>query len=331
MADKLIRFATIGTNFITDELLEAAREVQNFELAAVYSRDENKAREFAAKHGAAHIFTDLTEMAESQLIDAVYIASPNALHHSQSLLFLNNGKHVLCEKAIASNVGELKDMIKAAKKNQVLLMEAMRPTMVPNLRILKESLHKIGKVRKYFAVKCQYSSRYDKYKQGIVLNAFKPELSNGALMDIGIYCIHPMIYLFGKPKEVKASAYMLESGVDGEGSALFKYDDMEAQVMYSKITNSHLPCEIQGEEGSILIDRIHDFHEVKIIYRDGKEEIISEKQYERDMRYEIEEFISLIHQGKTESPINSFENSLAALEVMDEIRRQIGLAFPADK
>ncbi|WP_458339829.1 Gfo/Idh/MocA family protein, partial [Clostridium perfringens] len=136
----------------------------------------------------------------------------------------------------------------------------------------KDNLYKIGKVRKYFASYCQYSSRYDKYKAGEVLNAFKKELSNGAIMDIGVYCIAPMINLFGKPKTIKADGIMLETGVDGEGSVVFGYDDMDGAVIYSKISNSYLPSEIQGEEGSIIIDRINTFEKVKIVYRDGREE-----------------------------------------------------------
>ena len=137
---------------------------------------------------------------------------------------------------MASNELEVKAMIDAAKKNNVLLMEAMRLTVLPNFLKVKENLHKIGKVRRYFASYCQYSSRYDKYKEGIVLNAFKRELSNGSLMDIGVYCIHPMINLFGMPNKIVSESMLLESGVDGQGSALFSYEGASGVVMYSKIS-----------------------------------------------------------------------------------------------
>ncbi|MTE25022.1 oxidoreductase, partial [Microbacterium sp. ZXX196] len=90
--------------------------VEEFTLAAVYSRSEEKAAAFAKKYNAEHIFTSLTEMAESDKIDAVYIASPNSLHAEQSILFLNNKKHVLTEKAFASNVKQAQEMVKAAKE-----------------------------------------------------------------------------------------------------------------------------------------------------------------------------------------------------------------------
>lgn len=325
-----VRFGVVGTNNITEWFLNGSKHVEGFVLNAVYSRSEEKAREFGDKYCVKNIFTNLEEMAKSDLIDAVYIASPNALHCEQTVLFLNNKKHVLCEKAFASNGREVDMMIEAAKKNNVLLMEAMKTSTLPNFKIVKDNLHKIGKVRKYFASYCQYSSRYDKYKEGIVLNAFKPELSNGAVMDIGVYCIHPMVNLFGKPKSVKASSILLESGVDGEGNCIFEYDDMVGIIMYSKISNSYMPSEIQGENGAIIIDRINTFENVKIVYKDGREEVLSKSHNEDNMCYEIEEFINLIREGKMESNINPLNVSKCVIEIMEEIRSQVGVKFPSD-
>ncbi|WP_040214494.1 Gfo/Idh/MocA family protein [Clostridium polynesiense] len=331
MKDKAVRFGVIGTNNITQWFLAGAAKVEGFELKAVYSRSRETAEKFAEKYGVENIFTDLEDMAQSPMIDAVYIASPNALHYSQTMLFLKNKKHVLCEKAFASNAFEAEEMIKAAKENKVLLMEAMKTSFIPNFRVVRESLHRIGKVRRYFGSFCQYSSRYDKYKQGIVLNAFNPVFSNGSLMDIGVYCIHPMVSLFGKPEEIKAYGLMLESGVDGEGTVIFKYKDMDALIMFSKIANSYLPSEIQGEEGSLLIENMNNFNKVRMILKDGEEEDLSENVDKDDMYYEAQEFINLIRQGKTESSVNTFEISKTVMEIMDDIRKQIGLVFPADK
>jgi len=327
---KKIRFGIIGTSKITEEFLKGAKKVDKFVLGAVYSRKEETAKEFALKYDAENIFTDLEEMSKSDLIDAVYIASPNSFHYEQSKMFLCNKKHVFCEKSMASNSKEVKSMIELANENNVLLMEGMKTTLMPNFKMIKDNLHKIGKVRRYFASYCQYSSRYDKYKEGIILNAFKKELSNGATMDIGVYCIYPMVCLFGTPKEIKVNNFMLESGVDGQGSALFKYDDLDASIIYSKIANSYLPSEIQGEEGTIIIDTIHDMNKITINYRNGKTEIISVDQIEENMMYELKEFIELINNNNLESKINSYENSLNTSKIMEEIRKQIGLVYPAD-
>jgi scyllo-inositol 2-dehydrogenase (NADP+) len=327
----MVRFGVVGTNWITEAFIKGASHHEGFQLAAVFSRTEERAAEFADKYGVNRIFTDLEEMAKSDVIDAVYIASPNSMHVGQAITFMENGKHVLCEKAIASNSSELAEMINIAKKHNVVLMEALKSTLMPNFKAIQENLHKIGTIRRYFASYCQYSSRYDKYKEGTVLNAFNPEFSAGSLMDIGIYCIYPLVVLFGEPKSVQANGYVLESGVDGEGSLILKYDEMDAVIMFSKITDSTLPSEIHGEDGNIRIDKISTPEKVEVIYRDGRSEDISREQLADNMFYEAEEFITLIQQGKQESANNSLENSRITMNILDEARSQMGVRFPSDK
>lgn len=326
----MIRFGVIGTNWITDEFIKGASLNDDFKLNAIYSRTEEKAKEFAEKYSVDNIYTDLNEMAKSPMIDAVYIASPNALHAQQSIVFLNEQKHVLCEKPLASNSKEVMRMIKAAKDNKVLLMEAMKTTFLPNFMAVKDNLHKIGKIRRVISSFCQYSSRYDAYKQGKLFNIFNPAFSTGSLMDIGVYCVYPIISFFGKPKEIMASGVMLESGVDGQGTVYLKYDDMEAVIIHSKITDSAVPSEIQGEKGSIVIDKISVPRKVMIHYRNGDIEDISQPQKKEDMYYEAKEFINLIKKGKEQSNVNSHVLSLSVIKVLDKARRQMGVVFPAD-
>lgn len=337
---KKIRFGVVGTNNITDWVIAGGRQDERFELTAVCSRTQERAEEFAAKHGIPHIFTSLEEMASSPLIDAVYIATPNYVHAEQSILCMNHGKHVLCEKPFASNAKEVRLMIEAAKKNKVTLMEAMISTLNPNFAIAKERMKDLGTIRRYFASYCQYSSRYDKFKEGIILNAFKPELSNGAVMDIGIYTIYPMVALFGKPQQIEAQGIVLHTGADGQGAVNFQYEGMNATVLYSKIANSALPTEIEGEAGNLLLDKIHITKQVNYIPRQvtaqGKEQenhcqSIGVSLEKSEYYYEIAEFINLIEQGKQESNVNSWENSLTTLEIIDEIRRQLGVHYPADE
>lgn len=334
-----VRFGIVGTNFITDWVISGAKQNERFELTAVYSRKQETADAFAAKHRIPHTFTSLEEMAKSPLIDAVYIASPNFLHASQSILCMQNGKHVLCEKPLASNAREVQEMIGTAKKYNVTFMEAMKPTLTPNFLAVRDNLSRVGTVRRYFSSYCQYSSRYDKFKEGIVLNAFNPELSNGAIMDIGIYTIYPMVVLFGRPLEIDATGVVLSSGADGQGAVNFQYEGMNATVLYSKIVNSSLPSEIQGEEGNILLDKINLIRKVTYIPRqtpssgkgpETKPEDISVRTDKDEYYYEVAEFINLILHDKKESDINSLENSLITLEIIDEIRKQLGIIYPAD-
>jgi len=327
----VVRFGVVGTNLITEAFLKGASNHEAFQLTAVYSRTEQKAAEFADKFGVEHTFTDLEEMAKSDVIDAVYLASPNSLHANQAITFMRNGKHVLCEKAIASNGRELDEMIQTARDHNVVLMEALKSTLMPNFKAVQENLHKVGTVRRYFASYCQYSSRYDSYKEGKLLNAFNPAFSAGSLMDIGIYCIYPLVTLFGEPKGIQANGYVLDSGVDGEGSLLLNYDEMDAVIMFSKITNSSLPSEIHGEDGNIRIDKISSPEKVELIYRDGRIEDLSREQIKDNMFYEAEEFISLIQQGQPESVNNSLEHSRITMNILDEARRQMGVRFPSDQ
>lgn len=326
----MIRFGIIGTNFITERFIDAAQRNDDLQITSLYSRTLERAEQFGGKHNIPHTFTDIAEMLESGQVDAVYIASPNSFHAEQAILCMNHGKHVLCEKPLASNVTEVQAMIEAAKQNKVTLMEAMKSTMMPNHIAIHDNLYRIGQVRRYFANYGQYSSRYDAYKEGNIQNAFKPEFSNGALMDLGVYCLYPLAVMFGRPNEVKATGVMLESGVDGEGSIILSYDEMDAVVMYSKITDSSLPSEIQGELGSVRIDKISEPQQITITYRGGYEEEINVSQSEPPMYYEIREFLNLIIEGRPQSSINSWEHSLITFEIMDEARRQLGLVFPAD-
>ena len=334
-----IRFGVIGTNFITDWVIAGAKQDERFELVAVCSRTQERANEFAAKYDIPYTFTSLEEMAASPLIDAVYIATPNYLHASQSILCMKHGKHVLCEKPMASNAYEVKQMIAASRQYGVTLMEAMKPTLTPNFRVLREALPKAGVIRRYFASYCQYSSRYDKFKEGIVLNAFKPELSNGAMMDIGIYTVYPMVVLFGRPNKISASGVVLSTGTDGQGVVNFEYEGMNATVLYSKIANSSLPTEIEGEDGNFMLDKINQINRVtwqaRPVASSGKGpltpvEDISAVIDKDEYYYEVAEFINLVQAGKLESEVNSHENSLITIEIIDEVRRQLGVSFLAD-
>lgn len=327
----MIRFGVIGTNWITDRFLDAAQQVEDFSLTAVYSRTTEKAEAFAGKYQVKTTYTDVADFAKSTAFDAVYIASPTSLHAQQAITCMKAGKHVFVEKPMASNQTELLEMIKVAREQGVLLMEGMKTTHLPNFQVLKDNLAKIGPVRRYLANFCQYSSRYDKYKEGIIMNTFKPDFSNGSIMDIGIYTAYPMVALFGEPEKVGASVYMLDSGVDGQGTITVDYPELNGVLMFSKITNSYIPSEIQGEKGTIVIDKLSDLTKLTRIDNDGAIEDITVEQKDNTMYYEIEHFVQLLRAGKTESEVNSLEISLQTMKVLDQARAAVGLRFPADQ
>lgn len=326
----MIRFGVIGTSWICEAFLTALRETDGAELTAVYSRSPDKAQQFAATHGAAHAFSELEQLAACSDVDAVYVASPNSCHCEQTVLLLERGKHVLCEKPLASNSRELTLMVAAARRSNRLLMEAMKSSFLPNWQAVRDNLPRIGQVRRIVSVKCQYSSRYDRFKANEPINTFDPAFSNGSLMDIGVYALYPILALFGEPQSVQAAGLLLSSGVDGQGTVTLSYPEMDAVAIHSKIADSLLPTELQGELGTIQLDRVSTPTKVTLRLRDGYSEELSRPQRQPLMCYELEAFCALLRAGKTESEVNSHALAAAVMRVLDEARRQVGVVFPAD-
>ena len=324
----MIRFAVIGTNFITERLLRAAAFCPDFTLAAVYSRTRERAEEFAQAFGAPLCFTSLDELAVSPQVDAVYLASPNACHMAQAVTLLRAGKHVLCEKPMASNADEVRAMLNAAQEGGAVLLEAVRAVFSPGIAAVRAALPRIGPVRRATLSYCQYSSRYDAFRNGDIANAFNPALSNSALMDIGVYCAHFLVSLFGAPESVAASSLKLDNGFEGLGTIVASYPGMIAELVYSKITNSCRPSEIQGENGCLLLDRVACPQRVTLCGRDGTQETLPIEPEEHDMRYELAEFIACIAQPERALPFQ--RASLETALLMEEARRQTGVVFPAD-
>lgn len=322
-------FATIGTSKITEKFLQAAKEYPEFQYVAAYSRDMKKAEKFAGIHGAEKAYNSLDMLSADPEVEAVYVATPNHMHYEQVMKLLNAGKHVLCEKSLASNHREAEEMFQLAYEKKLVLLEAMRIAFDPGMEVIKKSLNRIGEIRKATFIYCQYSSRYDSFKEGKEHNIFSRECSAGALMDIGVYSIHTLLDLLGKPDTICGFSVKLRGEIDGAGTILAKYPDKIAEVSYSKITDSLLPNEIQGEKGVLQFwGNINSPENVKIIFRDGKEETLYHRETENAMKYELEHFLKMID-GK-ESAVRHTQRSLNALELMDEMRKQCGISFPAD-
>ena len=323
-----LKLGVIGSNFVSDWLCEAVKLTCDFELYAVYSRTVEKGSEFAAKHGIGTVYTDLEEFLSSD-IDAVYIASPNFAHKAQSIAALSCGKHVLCEKPIASNLAEYSEMRSAAHENGTVLLEAMRPAFDPALEKVRELLPRIGKVRRASFEFCQYSSRYDKYRSGEILQAFKSEFSNAAVMDIGVYPIHFCLRLFGRPTgDVKSNSVILPNGFEGSGEVILPYDGFTAVISYAKTFDSVTPSFISGEDGSILIDKMSAPRKITLVPRKGEAEDIPFGFKENNMVFELSEFARLIRNGEH---VNIHEEySEMETELLDIIRAQNSIVFPAD-
>jgi len=324
----MIRFAVIGTNWITRQFVDAAHETGKYTLTAVYSRSLEQAQHFASDYPVEHLFTSLEEMANSDAFDAVYIASPNSLHFPQTRLFLSHKKHVICEKPLASNLREVEEAIAVARENQVVLFEAFKTASLPNFLLLQQSLPKVGKIRKAFINYCQYSSRYQRYLDGDNPNTFNPAFSNGSIMDIGFYCLASAVALWGEPHSVQASASLLESGVDAHGTVVLNYGDFDVTLHHSKVSDSVLASEIQGENGSLVIEKLSECQNVAFVPRGGKAQDLTQPQHINTMLYEAEVFARLVETGEVNHPGLAVSRTTSTLQT--EIRRQTGVVFPAD-
>lgn len=326
----MIKFAVIGTNWITQKFVQAAHESQSMQLTAVYSRNLDSAAQFAQEFGVETTYDSLDALANDSTVEAVYIASPNSLHCEQSILMMEHGKHVICEKPVASNIVEATRMFEVAEKNGVVLFEAYKSQFLPNFKQVQLGLEKIGKVHKAHINYCQYSSRYQKYLNGENPNTFNPAFSNGSLVDIGFYCVAATVALFGEPENAQASAKLLESGVDAHGCAIFQYPEFDVTLAHSKVSDSYAPSEIQGEQGAIIIDHIAECTDVKIRYRDGSIENLTQVQSENSMSYEAQAFADCIG-GDHTTQTDAKQRALTVAKLITKMRQQVGVVYPADK
>lgn len=324
----MIRFAIVGTNWITRQFIDAAHETGSMQLNAIYSRSLQQAEILAQDYPCQHLFTSLEALAASDTVDAVYLASPNALHCEQALLFMGHGKHVICEKPLASNLAEVEKLIACARQQQVVLFEAYKTACLPNFIQLQQSLPRLGQLRKALFSYCQFSSRYPRYLNGENPNTFDRRWSNGSIMDIGYYCVAAAVALWGKPQTIKAGATLLASGVDGHGSVLLNYGEFDVTVLHSKVSDSLIPSEIQGEAGSLLIEKLSEVQSLKWVPRGADPQDLSQPQHINTMLYEAQTFVRLVEQQDIDHA--ALDLSLTTAAVLTEVRRQTGVIFPAD-
>lgn len=271
-----MKFAVIGTSWITSDYISSAIESGFWELSAVYSRSYEKGLDFAKNFDKDLVFTDINEFAKSDDFSAVYVASPNKFHYEQSKILLENGKHVICEKPITTYSWQLEELTKLANEKGLIYMEAIMCMHQHSLTLLKESADKLGAVSLANIDFCQRSSKYDAYLSGGLPNIFNPEMETGALMDLGIYCLYPILYLFGEPDSFKVEMFKLDTGIDAIDLITFIYSDKLVSIHVSKIGQSATGSDIQGAKGRIFIESISQLTNMHIIYNDGTKEQVTE-------------------------------------------------------
>lgn len=323
-----MRFGIIGTNFVTRGFMEAAIKNPKIEVVAVCSGHYENAIKFAEEYAIPYTCREYTEMIEGNLIDAVYIATPNSMHFEQAKYFLEHKIPVFLEKPMCSNAKEAKELVRIALENTTYLHHGIMPLYVPNMSLVMEKIKEIGRIHNALFIFSKYSSRYDAYLAGNNPTTFRRELSNGSIMDLGIYPISLIVALFGKPNRVNANASILDTGVDAAFQALLSYDDFSVSVMASKASDTDLICEISGEKGSIKLPHPSMLEDVIIKMR-GEEEI----HYLHESNpfiYQLENFVKEIEEGGSSPKLVSYEISIELMEVLDELRKCCGITYPAD-
>lgn len=324
-----MKFCTIGTSWITEAFIEAAHRSGKAQLVAVYSRKSESAQAFANKYGEVSAFTNIQEMLADDNSDFVYIASPNILHPDHIKLAIRSGKHVFCEKPMVFTDKQWQEIAQLSKKHQVFVFEGFRHLFSPNYERLKEALTSVGTIRSAMLQYMQYSSRYDKYKDGAEPNVFSQKFAGGALMDLGVYPLSMAVDLFGQPINATYHPVLLENGIDGSGTMVLTYEGFVVTLLTSKITNAFMKSEIHGEEGTLMIDAIAPISQIQ--FYDRKTARVSElanEQYDADMIFEVEAFVQMVTNKDWDSHDAFLERSRTVAQLTTKMRQENDIHFP---
>ena len=319
-----LRWGLIGTGGIARAFARDLTRTSGHTIAAVGSRTLAKATEFAQQSGGKP-YGSYEELVAAD-IDAVYVATPHPMHAPNTILALNHGKPVLCEKPFAVNSRESASMISAARSNQLLLVEAMWSRFLPHYRKLRELVEQ-GDLGEIISISADHGQNLPLPKY---YRLHAPELAGGALLDLGIYPISFAYYLLGKPQSVVAKAEFTPTGVDSQTSMIFRYDTgAHANLTTTLLAKTPCTATVVGTKGTIFIDG--DFYtptSMRLKKVDGSV-VEFPKQYEgHGLREQAIEFAALLQAGKKESDLMSLDDTQSIMETMDEIRAQIELYYP---
>ena len=328
MTNKKIRFGIVGTGTIAHRFANAIKNVENAELVAVASRTKENAEKFGDEFNIPNRFDSYEKMALSDVIDAAYIAVPHSGHITCSCLMMNNSKHVLCEKPMAVNTREAEEMFDCAKKNNVLLMEAMWARLVPGTLKLLEIV-KSGVLGDILGVEGKFCYTMDEDEMDH--HVFKSENGGGSLLDVGVYGLNFASWYLGKDvEEIKAQS-SLYNGVDSHTCVLLKYKsgaiaDISSAILLRKPNEGY----VYGTKGYAHLCRFYAPQEIEIHLNDGEDQTIPTPYAGNGFEEQITHFSECVLNGLKESPIVTPEQTLYITKQMDKIRKMTGVIYPQD-
>ena len=314
---KKYKWGIIGPGNIAGKFAEGLQIAPNAERYAVASRSLEKAEAFKTKYGFEKAFGSYAEILKDPALDVVYIATTNNLHFKHTMMCLEAGKAVLCEKPFASNLSQVKQMVGKAREKQVFLMEALWSRLIPSMIQFKAQIGN-GAIGKPFLLQCDFGfiSPFDPYKR-----VYNPELGGGSIPDIGIYPVFTAMYLFGKPETIQVASVPAPTGTDWTTSILFKHKGNEISMLTSSFEMVlENEARVYGEQGSLKLHRM--FHmPVRLSFKanDGRETDIPLEMEGNGYNYEAVEVMECLDKGLIESPSMPFSFSLELMSVLDEI------------
>ena len=318
----MFNWCFIGTGQIARKVAKELVTNPGHTIVSVFNRTKAKAEKFAKIYNST-VYESALEAINDPRVDGVYIATTNETHFSFCKLCLENHKPVLCEKPITGNTRELKELIELSKKNDTILKEAMWTWYNPVANKVKQWI-KEERIGKILSVDCIFNMPifgYNKAK-GRYIN---PSRYGGALLDLGVYSVRYVYELFGKPKAITAKG-KLYNGIDLFNDSIFEYDGFKAHVssQINALVGEH--CVIKGEKGIIKVPLFHMASKAVLKTREGKEVFRDRKKKFATQFRVVAEYIK----GEQPNTLVSLNSSVAVMELMDEIRKQIGVVFPCD-
>jgi len=326
---KKYKWGILAPGKMSAKFTRALKTLENAELYAVGSRDIERATLFAKDYGFQHYYGSYEELVSDPGLEIVYIASPHSLHYEHTMLCLRNGKHVICEKAFALNAGEVKEMIREARKRNLFLMEALWPPFQP----FYIKAHEI--IRSGILGKINYLDGYFSFIPPFDPNdrKFNLALGGGSLMDIGIYPVIDALTFLGVPSGIKAAAVFGQTGSEESLSVIFTYPDGRMASLYSSFrTSIGIGCEIYCEKGNLTVSRGRDMNQRVILSLHGKEkEEFVFSPPAMGYHWEAEEVMKCLDKGLYESPVVPLSFSLDLIKTLDRIRKVAGIVFPGKK
>jgi dihydrodiol dehydrogenase / D-xylose 1-dehydrogenase (NADP) len=325
---KFINWGILGPGVIASSFAKGLSVLGDAKLVAVGSRSLDRAKAFAKEFSIPKAYGSYEELVNDPEIDVIYVASPHSEHFEHTMLCLNHGKSVLCEKSITVNESQVKQLVSTARQKNLFLMEAMWTRFFPaNVKVrkwLSEGL--IGEVRMLKADFC-FCGEWN--PQGRLLNL---ELAGGALLDVGIYPVSYASMVFGaQPENISTIAYIGQTGVDEQFAALFGYEGGKIASISGAIrTQSKYDAYIYGTEGYIHVPEFFMARSAELIIY-GREPVNYEPEFTGNgYNYEAAEVGKLLRDGATESGVMRLDESVAIMHTMDVIRSRWGLKYPLE-